>query len=355
MMIGSLVIYTQYRFIQQKEIGYDREHVVTIRLPHDFPSQEKYHVMKNEWLSYTNIIHVTASGELPTNITSSSVINYEEGNTDKPLVIYRTSVDDDFLDVFGIELMAGRDLSRASISSPENALLLNESALQALGWTPEEAMGQHISGRGTVIGVIKDFHMFSLHYAIEPLMLRMQDNAWFEYISVKIRPEDIPGTLAVLENTIKQHSNFPFEYRFLDDAFDQLYKTEIRMGEIIGFFTLLSILIASMGLFGLAAFTASQRTKEIGIRKVLGASVQGIVGMLSRDFLKMVMLGFLVAIPVAWYAMSQWLQDFAYRIDLEWWMFALAGIFAMAVAFFTISSQSIKAALANPVDSLKNE
>lgn len=354
MMIGCLVIYTQYRFIQQKEIGYDREHIVTIRL-HDFPSQEKYRVMKNEWLRNPHIVQVTASTELPINITSNTVINYEEGNTDNPLVIYRTNIDDNFLDVFGIELIAGRDLSQVSNSTSESVVLLNESALQALGWTPEEALGQHINGRGTVIGVVKDFQMLSMHHAVEPLMLSMQDKARFEYISVKIRPEDIPGTLAVLENTVKQHSNFPFEYSFLDDAFDQLYKTEVRMGEIIGFFTLLSILIASMGLFGLAAFAAGQRTKEIGIRKVLGASVQGIAGMLSKDFLKMVMLGFLVAIPVAWYAMSQWLQDFAYRIDLEWWMFALAGLLAVVIALLTVSFQSVKAALMNPVKSLRSE
>ncbi|MDN5211862.1 ABC transporter permease [Fulvivirgaceae bacterium BMA12] len=353
MIICSLVIYAQFHFMQQREIGYDREHIITMRL-HDFPSLEKYRVMKSTWSNNPNIIQVTASGHLPTNITSNSVINYEEGNTDNPLVIYRTNITDDFLAVYGIELVAGKDVSPASADA-KNTLLLNEKACQALGWQPDEAIGKHIKHRGTVIGVVKDFHMLPLKHGIEPLMLRMSDQAWLEYISVKISPEDIPGTLSLLESTIKQYSNFPFEYSFLDDEFDRRYKADLTMGKTVGFFTILSILIASIGLFGLVVLALDQRTREIGIRKVMGASTLSLVSTLSQDFLRLVIFGFLAAIPIAWYLTDWWLNDYAYSIDISWWMFALPAFAVFTLAFLTISSQSIKAAMSNPVECLRQE
>ncbi len=353
MIISSLVIYVQFRFMQQREIGYDRERIITIRL-HDFPSQEKYEVMKNTWSNNPNIIQVTASGHLPTNITSNSVINYEQGNTDNPLVIYRTNITDDFLAVYGIELVAGKDVSPASADA-KNALLLNEKACESLGWQPDEALGKHIKHRGTVIGVVKDFHMLPLKHGIEPLMLSMNNKAWFEYISVKIGPEDIPGTLSLLESTIKQYSNFPFEYSFLDDEFDRRYKTDLTMGKTVGFFTVLSMLIASIGLFGLVVLALDQRIREIGIRKVMGASTLNLVRIMSQDFLRLVLFGFLIAAPIAWYLTNWWLSDYTYRIDISWWMFALPAFAMFILAFLTISSQSIRAAMSNPVECLRHE
>jgi putative ABC transport system permease protein len=202
--------------------------------------------------------------------------------------------------------------------------------------------------------VIKDFHMHSMHQPIQPLMLRL-DNAYLRYFSVKVRPEELPETIAMLEKSIKEISPYPFRYQFLDERFDQLYESEMKLGEILGFFTILSILIGSLGIFGMAAFTTEQRFREIGIRKAMGASVRNIVILLSKDFIKLVVLSFFIAFPLAWYAIYRWLQEFAYRIDIEWWIFALSGSLVLLIAYIAIGKQSIKAALLNPVDSLRSE
>ncbi|MEM1134297.1 MAG: ABC transporter permease [Bacteroidota bacterium] len=356
LIICSLVIYQQFQFIQKKELGYNKEHIVTIPIL-DWELQAHLDALKNEWQNHPDIVLATTSSALPINIESSTIINDDdENNKEDDLNIYRLRVDESFLDVFNIELVAGRNFSPAIKTDVEEGYLLNESAARALGWTPEEAIGKQFTHEGTetVIGVVKDFHMQSIHAAIEPLMIRLKKQ-YLNFISVKVRPENLTETLAYLETSIKKYSAYPFKYKFLDEQFDQLYKADLRLGKMFVFFTVLSVLIASMGLFGLAAFTAEQRTKEIGIRKVLGASIKGIVSMLSKDFLKMVLFGFFIAVPIAWYIMQQWLQDFAYRIEIAWWMFVLAGFLALIVAFFTISSQSIKAALSNPVNSLRNE
>ena len=196
--------------------------------------------------------------------------------------------------------------------------------------------------------------MHSLHQPIQPLMLRIGDN-WVSHLSVKIRPQDIPGTLGFLEETMAQFSPYPFEYEFLDETFDQLYKTEIRLGETFGYFTLLALLIASLGLFGLAAFAAERRTKEIGVRKVMGASVPGIMLLLSKEFTKLVAVAFVLAVPLAYFAMNRWLEDFAYRVDISWPIFLMAGLAALLVSWLSVGYQSMKAARVNPVESLRYE
>ena len=359
LVISSLVIYSQLQYMQQKELGYDRGHIIAVKVQGRSVA-ENYEAIRNEWLQSPNLINVTASIHLPTNIASSTIINDEDGRSKEDhLAIYHTLVDYDFLDVFGIELVAGRNFSPEIASDIEEGYLINETAAKALGWTPEEAIGKQFTHNGieTVIGVMKDFHLHSMHLPIQPLMISMRNvpNRFMSFFSVKVRPEKLPETIALLQKTIKKHSPYPFNYQFLDDHFDQLYKSEMKLGETFGFFTILSLLIASLGLFGLAAFSAGQRTKEIGVRKALGASVRNIVTILTKDFLGLVSLGFLLAIPVSWYAMDQWLQDFAYRTDIEWWMFALAGLMAIVIANMTIGYQSVKAALKNPVESLKSE
>ncbi len=180
-------------------------------------------------------------------------------------------------------------------------------------------------------------------------------NDYFNYASIKIEPDDLQNTMALIEDTFQEYSQYPFEYQFMDDEFDRLYKSDIKLAKIFGVFTVLSILIAALGLFGLAAFITKQRTKEIGKRKVLGASIQRIVTLVVKDFLKMVLWGFILAVPAAWGIMGIWLEEYAYRISMEWWMFALAGLIATIVSLVTISSQSIKASMTNPVDSLRSE
>lgn len=354
LIIGSLVIYQQFQFIQNKELGYDRAQVVTISvLDRRLPAQ--YDELKNEWARNPDILAVTAAAELPTNVTSSTLLRHINASKEEGFNIYRARVYYDYLDVFGLELVSGRDFSESIKTDFEEALVLNETAVKTLGWTPQEAIGKQVRDHKnrTIIGVIKDFHMHSMHLKIAPLMLVMEN--YRPNFALKVRPDNLQGTIASLEKSVKKFTPYPFQYQFLDDRFNQLYQADLRLGEMFGFFTLLSILIASLGLFGMAAFVASQRTKEIGIRKVLGASVQQIVGLFSKDFLKMVLYGFLFATPIAWYIMQHWLLDFAYRIQLEWWVFALVGLGVLVIAFFTVSSQSLKVALANPVNALKDE
>ncbi len=356
LIISSMVIYRQFQFIQNKKLGYDREHIVTIPL-RDYTLRNNIELLKSEWLKKPQIQSVTISTSLPTNITSNTIINDEaETTTEDDIIIYELRGDYDLLHLFGVELVAGRNFSPEVKKDPEEGYIINETAAAALGWTPAEAIGKNFTHQGTetVIGVVKDFHMHSMHMAIKPLMIRL-DQQYFNYLSVKVLPHNLKETLNMLEASFKDYSPYPFEYQFLDEKFDELYKADLRLGEMFGFFTILSILIASLGLFGLAAFTTAQRTKEIGIRKVLGASAKSIVSLLSKDFLKMVLIGFLLAIPTAWYVMRRWLQDFAYSIGIEWQLFVIAGLSVVVFAFLTVSSQSLKAVFANPVEALKNE
>ena len=354
LIIGSIIIYRQFQFIQNKELGFDKDHVITIQVP-DRGLSDRYETLKQEWLSYPRVMAVSGDGSLPTNIDSNVFID-DKAITESPLNTYQAHVSYDYLKVFGIQLLAGRFFSPDFATDAQEAVVLNETAVRALGWTPEEAIGKQFvrDSIETIIGVVEDFHMHSLHSPIAPLMLQL-NTGFNAYFSVKVQPTNLSEMLTYLEASAKSYSPYPIHVQFLNERFDVLYQTDRQLGQLFGFFTVLSILVASLGLFGMAAFTAKQQIKEVGIRKVLGASVQSIVGLLSKDFLKLVLIGFVIAVPVAWFAMQQWLADFAYRVGLEWWVFALAGLVATLIALLTISSQSIRAALANPVDSLRNE
>lgn len=355
LIISSLVIYLQFRYIQNKELGYDKDHIVMLPVL-DTKIRDQFPNLKNEWERNPNILSVSSTTQLPTNLKHNTIIRHEKQTYEEGIFTYRAWVDHDFLKTFGMELIAGRNFSTDITTDSTSARIINETAARALGWTAEEAIGKTFKEATpkTIIGVVKDFHLHSMHSEIAPMMFQIR-NRYISHIAVKVSPDHLSETVAQLESSIKAYSPYPFEYAFLDEEFDRLYQADRRVGELFGFFTILSILIASLGLFGLAAFVARQRTKEIGIRKVLGASVNSIVGMLSKDFLKMVLWGFILAIPIAWYGMTRWLEDFAYRISLEWWIFLAAGIFVLVLAFLTVSAQSWKAASTNPVSSLKSE
>ena len=227
------------------------------------------------------------------------------------------------------------------------------------GGSPENAIGKKVDWgtgkKGKVVGVVKDFNFYSLHENIKPLIIHILPD-WYRFIAVKISVDHIPQTVSQLESTWKKLTlDSPFDYSFMDKDFEKLYKAEQQTQKIIGLLSSLAIFIACLGLFGLAAFTAEQRIKEIGVRKVLGANVMAIVGMLSNDFLKLVLVAIVIAVPISWYAMDQWLNSFAYRIVISWWVFIVAGFSAVLIALITVSFQSIKAAIANPVDSLRSE
>jgi putative ABC transport system permease protein len=357
--IGSIVIYQQLGYIQTTEMGYDRDHILTLRIQ-DPKIQEQFDAIRQQLLQRSSIIQVAASDQLPNNIDAQTVISGWEGSEDieREQPIYITGVDHNFTDLYDLEIVQGRNFTSDNVTErAQGAYLLNETAVKALGWELESAVGKKISawgGEGIVVGVVQDFHMHSIHMPIQPLTMYLQSSS-FRHISLKLQPSNLPETLKYITETFSEFSDYPISFTFLDDMFNQQYKTEIKLGEIVGYFTLLALFIAVLGLLGLTAYSAEQRTKEIGIRKVLGASVAHIVGLISKDFIQLVAIGFVLAIPIAWFAMNRWLQDFAYRIEIGPGVFLLAGGAAVLIAIATISWHSVKVAMSNPVDSLRSE
>jgi putative ABC transport system permease protein len=365
LFISVLVIRGQMDFVKNKNLGYDKSALLTLRVHGDPTVRSGIEAFRNEvsvgstlvkGLAIANGLPIGGTG----NIGATTV-----DNTGKKIQssMYRFRIDYDYADVFGLQLLAGRNFARAfPADMPTDTTqnyILNEAAVRSFGWeTPEQAIGKpfRMAGRsGQVVGIVRDFHFNSLKHEVEPLAMFLSFSN-FNSIVLKIDMSRASEAIAAVETTWKKHfPNSYFDYSFVDERLDVQYRSELRFGSLFGAFSLFSIFIACLGLFGLAAYTAERRTKEIGIRKVLGASVAGITGLLARDFLKLVALAIFIASPVAYYFMQKWLADFAYRIDLQWWMFAAAGLAAVAVAFLTVGFQSVKAALANPVKSLRSE
>ena len=265
------------------------------------------------------------------------------------------AVDHDFIDTFQIEILKGRNFSREFPGDSRNAYLLNEAAVKEIGWTSPLGKQFEIIEKGPVIGVVRDFHFFSLHRKIEPLALFIYPEA-LDYLALRIKPDSLPETLAFLEKKWAEFSKTqPFAYSFLDEDYDNLYKSETRLTRVFSHIAILSIFIACLGLFGLATFMIERRTKEIGVRKVLGASVSNLFIVLSKEFTKCVLMANIIAWPLGYLIMNHWLQDFAYRIDLEIWIFLMAMALVLIIALFTVSYQVIKAASANPVEVLRYE
>ncbi|HET7002091.1 MAG TPA: FtsX-like permease family protein, partial [Puia sp.] len=266
-------------------------------------------------------------------------------------------VDWDYISQYQIKIVAGRAFSREFGTDTTQAMLINEAAAKMFGYrSPKEAVGRRFKQFdrvGKIVGVMKDFHFHSLQHEIQPLAMRIEPEACF-LVSVKIATHNLPATISAIRdkwNRIIPHR--PLLYYFLDEYFDKQYRSEERFGRLFMYFTILAIFISCMGLFGLASYSTLQRTREIAVRKVMGASVQSIIRLLSQDFLRLIMISFLIAAPVAWWLMHQWLQDFAYRITIGWWTLILSGLLAVFIAMVTISFQAIQAAKANPVSSLK--
>jgi putative ABC transport system permease protein len=258
-----------------------------------------------------------------------------------------------------MQMAAGRNFSKA-VSTDTNNYIINEAAVRMLGWkTPQNALDKDLAYggiKGKVIGVVKDFHFESLHQAIIPLLFQLPSQGFYGRLSIKISGHNVQSAINTIQSTWQRYlPETPFDFTFLDTKFDQLYRSEQQQGNLFTIFSCIAVFIACLGLFGLSAFTITQRVKEIGVRKVLGASVPQIVIELSKDFLKLVLIATMIAFPIAWYSMSKWLLDFAFRINISWWIFLIAGVIALLIAFATISFQSIKAALANPVKSLRSE
>ncbi|GAB3895795.1 ABC transporter permease [Spirosoma agri] len=359
LMVGTTVVYRQLNYIQHKKLGYSKEQVLV--LPETWLLGKNEALFRNLIMQNPNVVNVSTSGYLPAGPSNNNnFFVYPETNTTQLVKTLRYDVDYNYIPTLGIKLAAGRNFSQ-SYGTDSTGVILNETAAKTLGWG-DKALGRTLTNSTNegkkvtyrVIGVVKDFHFKSLHEAISPLVMVLGHDAGT--VIVKIKTKDITGLLASLKTQWNQlTTDAPFTYAFLDDRFAETYRAEQKIGQILGLFAGLTIFVACLGLFGLATFTAEQRTKEIGVRKVLGASVASIVSLLSIDFLKLVAIALIIATPVSWYVMDRWLQEFAYRIAMSWWMFGLAGLLAVAIALLTVSSQSIKAALLNPVQSLKSD
>ncbi|RWY50139.1 ABC transporter permease [Mucilaginibacter gilvus] len=362
-IISTLIAGNQLKYMQNLNTGMDRSQVMVLDIGGmPFNNLEPF---KNAIAQNPGITGATASYNSPVNVRGGYSINSADGkNSDFNLPVTAAPIERNFIKTMGMTLVAGRDLDLGDEqqvrkdSLRQYSFILNETAIAAMGWKPEQAIGKHIglNGRtGTIKAVAKDFNFSSLHQKIEPLVI-FPEYDWFGKLLVKTNGKNTAATIAVMEaQWHKFYPNSPFEYHFLDHEFEEMFKTDQRTGSILQAFTLVTIFISCLGLFGLAVFSTRQRVKEIGIRKVLGANVMSIVGLISSDFLKLVLIAVIISSPLAWYAMSAWLQDFAYRIDISWWVFLLAGGMAILIAFVTVGYQSFKAALSNPVKSLRSE
>ena len=363
----GFVIYQQLDFIRNKDLGYELDHIVTLPIQQDNDAlRYNFDRIENEWLRISGVSAVTASASLPVYTDWQAEISGWEGSTDdEVLQIYLNPVQYNYFDMYGIEMAAGRAFSEENTTDAVGAAIINETAARTLGWTPAEALGkQFIEGRGqsirTVVGVTKDFHAHSMHLEIRPYVFYIADEradyaSSVNYFAARIQGANIEETLDNMRTVVAEVSPYPASFRFLDDQFDQLYKADRSLGQTIAFFTLLAFLIASMGLFGLAAFAAEQRTKEVGIRKVLGASEGTIVTMLIKEFTGLVMLAALLATPIAYFVMQRWLEGFVYRITIGPEIFVVTVASSLLIAVLTVGNQTLKAALADPVKSLRYE
>ncbi len=360
MLIGVLVVTRQVGFMRSQNPGFDRSQTLVLEGPGTLADSTYRNVFagfRNEVLQIPGVQNIAGSSSVPGDeIYWTSGFRRLKSDSEQFNTLYILGTDAGFASAYDLKFAAGRNFE----ITDKKAAILNESAARLLGFaSPEQALGEQISrGRRdtmTVCGVVRDFHHLGLQKAVDPMCLRYNAETR-NYYSLKIGGGNLPGTLAGVEALWKRHFPAdPYSYFFLDEFFDSQYKADVLFGKVFGLFTLLAVFIACLGLFGLASYTVLQRTKEIGIRKVLGANVAGITGLLAKDFLKLVALAILISVPVAWYFMDRWLSGFAYRIDIQWWMAAAAGALALGIAFITVSLQSVKAALANPVQSLRSE
>jgi putative ABC transport system permease protein len=356
LIICALAVRAQMNFVKNMDMGYTKEQIITLPV-RDGTIRQNIQSIKTELLQYPDIIAVSTSGRLPNDIDTFTWRDWTGRNPDEPIPIYYNTADYDYIDVFGLQIVQGRNFSKDFPSDEAGAFLVNETAVKVAGW--ESPIGRpftHWSGQtGKIVGVLKDFHLHSLHRPIEPLYIFLNPRD-FSNMAIKIKSTSIPATLDYVEEVMKKFSPaYPFSYAFFDEVFERAYFTEQRMGRIFGSFATLAIFIACLGLFGLTTFAAEQRTREIGIRKVLGASESKIFLLLSKEFIKWVLLANIIAWPIAYAAMHRWLQNFAYRTTLGIASFLISSGIALSIAYFTVSCQSLKSAHTNPVESLKYE
>jgi len=351
LIIGTVVVNRQLHFIQNKNLGFNKEHVLCINLQGKL--NKKVDLIKNELSKNRQVIGISGVSYPPSGVLSSTDVDDWEGKeSNNQFLIYRLTADQDFAKTMQINMIKGRFFSKKFSSDTANGCIINQAAVRAMDMN--SPLGKKVLNF-KIIGVIKDFNFSSLHSQISPLII-YYDPSEIKELLVRIKPGEISNTIKSLEQTWdKIAPEYPFEYTFLDEQINNLYQSDQKISKVINTFSFLALFIACLGMFGLASFTAEQRTKEVGVRKVLGAKVTGIVLLLSKEFTKYVLLANIFAWPVAYFILNKWLGSFAYHIDMVWWMFIVSGLIAFAVAAVSVSFQAIKAALLNPIKSLRYE
>jgi putative ABC transport system permease protein len=348
------------QFVQNKKLGFDKEKVVIVTVQRNADSV-RLQTFKTSLTNMPGVISVAAASTIPSTQVPVNLIHEESSAIDQNRSMQMLFVDHDFINTLKMKVMEGRTFSANYKTDESEGFIINQEAVKQLGWqTAKNAVGKSfqwvmpdtVLKSGKIIGVVEDFNITPLKAAVQPLVMHILPRR-FQYLYIRVNNND------ALKGIEKEYKSFnadqPFEYSFLDDTINAMYRSEKKQGIIFAYFSGLAIIIACMGILGLSIFAAQQRIKEIGIRKVLGASVISIVSELSKEFLKPVLIAAFIASPIAWYGMNKWLQNFAYRIDISWWVFIVAGIIAVCIALFTISFQAIKAAIANPIKSLRTE
>jgi putative ABC transport system permease protein len=356
LITGTIIVYRQLNYMRTRDLGFNKDQMLIVNTNFD----KNKDAFKQSLSSVPGVLSTSFSLSVPGSeyVSAYTQIQNKAGEMQKANIDL-CMVDFDYMPQYNLQVVAGRAFSKEFATDSTQAMVINESAAQLLGYqSPQEAIGKNFDqwGRkGQIIGVVKNYHYRSLQQRIQPLAMRIEPYG-FETVSIKVAGANLPATMKAIEtNWQKIIPNRPFEYHFLDDYFNRQYAAENKFGSLFFNFAVLAIFISCLGLLGLASYSTLQRTKEIGVRKVLGASVYNIVNLLSGDFIKLVFIAYVMAVPVGWYAMNSWLNDFAYRMPVSWWIFGLAGIISLLIVFMTISFQAIKAAIANPVKSLRTE
>lgn len=357
LIICTLVVVSQMNYLKNSNLGFDKEQVLVIAIPAgDTTLIKKAGTIKGELLQNPQVKQAAISTFVPGDEIGTSLFHFQNKGNYEERSLNAIWVGEGFLELLNTQMVAGQPFTREQANN-QNSIIINEAAARLLGWHGDP-VGRKVKAGNTelaVVGMVKDFNYQSLHHRVEPLLL-LPTAAWARYMTLRLAPEDVRSTLGFIERKWQSFDpDHPMEYYFLDEHFDKQYRAEESMLTIFGYFTLLTILIACMGLFGLAAFTAEQRTKEIGIRKVLGSSVSEIVVLLSKDFALLVLIAIVIACPVAWYGMEKWLQDFAYRTPISVWIFILSGLAALLIATLTVSYKATRAAMTDPVQALRIE
>jgi putative ABC transport system permease protein len=364
LIIGTLTVRKQLDYIRNIKLGYEKDHIVSIRVRNP-ETQRKIDTLKTIFRRQPGVVAASASATTPLGFNDFRAEHAVGAPPNEHFMLFAQFVDEDFIDLYGIKLLDGRGFSRDYPNDPRDSIIINQATVRKLGWEADP-IGREIEVGLTqraekrtyrVVGVVEDYHFQSLHENIGPMVLF---NAClygsFNQISVRLRPEHVQETIGFLESRWKEiDARFPFEFSFVDDLYDELYRSEERLGRLFAYFTALAVVIGSLGLFGLTAFTAEQRTKEIGVRKVLGASAAGITLLLLRQFTKWVLLAVLIAWPVGYLVMNNWLRNFAYRISMGVDTLILSALLALLISILTVSYQSLRAAFADPIRSLRYE